>query len=100
MKFIRLLLAALILIFSSETVSAHAVDCSDSKAFVESLSSDVIAITTNDKLSFTEKENDLISIFKTRVDSDWMGKFALGRNWRGLSEEQRAEYLSAYQDYL
>lgn len=100
MKNSSLLLIAFLLLFSSEVVNAHAIECSEGGAFVESLSSDVIKITANDKLSFSQKEIDLTNIFKSRVDTDWMGKFALGRNWRSIKEDQQKEYLSAYQSYL
>jgi phospholipid transport system substrate-binding protein len=50
--------------------------------------------------SDSEKKKKLVSIFLDATDTDWMGKFVLGKHWQALSDQDKRKYLEVYRDYL
>lgn len=79
--------------------NAAAANCANPQKFVEGLSGDVIKVIES-KSSEAGKEAQLTSLFKRNVNTNWMGKFVLGRNWKELTPAQQNKYLSKYSDYL
>lgn len=67
--------------------------------YVDELGNEVLAILTA-KVKDKEKEAKLEELFLNAVDADWIGKFAMGRHWRGLDANQKKRYLPAYRHYL
>lgn len=51
-------------------------------------------------VSDEEKRRQLTELFVEQVDTDWIGKFVLGRMWRTLSEDKQQTYLKYYRDFL
>lgn len=95
-KLHSLLLAAALALF---TTAAQAGNCSAPDKYVESLSNDVINVIQNGGAD-AAKEAQLTALFKKTVDSNWMGKFVLGRGWTTLTPDQQKIYLGKYTDYL
>lgn len=52
------------------------------------------------KQSEEQKRSSLSNIFQEAVDTDWIGKFVLGKFWRSASAAEQAEYLKDYRAYL
>lgn len=94
--FSKILIAATLILSST---SANAYDCADPKAFVTSVRDAVLNII-NSKSSDADKHNDLNRIFLETADTQWMGKFVLGRNYTNLTPEQQKIYSDAYSEYL
>jgi phospholipid transport system substrate-binding protein len=90
---------ALALILSLFAASANAADCSSPENYVSSLSSQVINIAGS-KVSDKAKEAQLTSLFKSVVNTSWMGKFVLGRNWNTITPAQQNKYIAVYGNYL
>jgi phospholipid transport system substrate-binding protein len=81
------------------SVNAAAADCSSPEKYVQSLSNEVVAVIQGGAAD-SAKEAQLTNIFKRIVDTNWMGKFVLGRNWKSLTPDQQSTYLSKYSEYL
>ncbi len=79
--------------------AANAADCSSPQKYVDSLSKEVVAVIQAGGTD-SAKEAKLTGIFKNIVDTNWMGKFVLGRNWKSLTPDQQSIYLKKYADYL
>ena len=77
------------------TDASNSADSSVAEQFVRSVSDDVLAIIQDNNLSNSAKEEALVSIFNTYVDTNWMGKY-----YRQASEEQQKRYLELYHEYL
>lgn len=101
MKKLTFLVAAvsLALFTANANINASAADCSSPQKYVESLSNDVVNVIKSGAAD-KAKEDKLTGIFKSVVDSNWMGKFVMGRNWKGLTEDQQKTYLGKYSQYL
>jgi len=52
------------------------------------------------KKSEADKRKALAVIFEDAVDTDWIGKYVLGRFWKTASAEELVEYLKDYRAYL
>lgn len=79
---------------------ALAASAEDAKAYTSAIGDKVLGIMNDSDLSNDTKLAQLENLFVDVVDVDWVGRFVLGRHWRGASEEQKAEYLPAYRDFL
>ncbi len=53
-----------------------------------------------DDVEFAAKKAKLAELFVDHVDTNWIGKFVLGRNWRQMSDQQKRDYLRYYRDFL
>jgi phospholipid transport system substrate-binding protein len=80
--------------------NSFAVDCKDPKAFMQTISNDVIKILDNPAYNDNAKQAELTKQFNAYIDSDWMGKFVMGRHWRTLKKPQQDQYLAVYKTFL
>lgn len=72
----------------------------DVKKFVEDVADDIIAIVRNESISNNRKADKLLSVIKSNFDTEWMGKFVLGRDYRTLSSSEKRKYHKLYNHYL
>lgn len=72
----------------------------EASRFVAEMSDQVMQIAENQNLSEQDKSSQLKKIFNNIVDIQWIGRFAMGKNWRNLSEQQKNLFMSLYPDYL
>ncbi|PIR34473.1 MAG: hypothetical protein COV36_00690 [Alphaproteobacteria bacterium CG11_big_fil_rev_8_21_14_0_20_44_7] len=93
-------LAFTVIIAMPEASLAIKASCESPEQYVEDISNDVINIIKDTTLTEEKKSRDLSSLFKAYVDTKWMGKFALGKNWRNITPDEQKRYLSAYETYL
>lgn len=68
--------------------------------FVSNLTDNALQVITDNQLNATQKESELAKLFIRSVDTQWIGRFVLGKYWKGASEEQRVAYLDLYQKFL
>jgi phospholipid transport system substrate-binding protein len=80
-------------------IDSYANNSNNPKEFIEGISNNVVKIITSKK-SDEAKQNDLISMFKKNVDTDFMGRFAMGKFFRQATPEQQKKFLSLYRDYV
>lgn len=69
------------------------------KEYAESIADKVVSIIESPK-SEKAREDDLIALFKKNVDTDWMGKFTMGRHFRQADKSQQRKFLDLYRDYV
>lgn len=72
----------------------------DAQHFVEGVSNQALTVVESKGLSDSEKFKKLSDLFAASVDTNWMGRFALGQYWRSFTNIQKQEYLKLYQDFL
>jgi phospholipid transport system substrate-binding protein len=68
--------------------------------FVEGVSNQALSVVQTEALSDGEKFKKLSDLFAASVDTNWMGRFALGLHWRNFNTPQKQEYLTLYQEFL
>lgn len=90
------LLASLMMFVSGAVYAGSPEEAAD---YAMAVGNDATAILDQD-ISGDEKLTKLSELFIRHVDTDWIGKFVLGRNWRTMSDEKQRDYLTHYRDFL
>jgi phospholipid transport system substrate-binding protein len=86
---------------TSPTVGAIGADVSPvCSKFYNGLTTQGMVIIKDSSKDLAKKKDDLGKLFDKSVDGEWMGKFVLGRFWKGSTPQQQKEYLDVYKQYL
>ena len=72
----------------------------EARAYVVQLGDKTIAIIADTKMSEQQKDAKLTTLFTETIDTDWIGRFVLGRYWRTASDAQQKQYLTIYRQFL
>jgi phospholipid transport system substrate-binding protein len=87
-----------ILLISTSTSFASSLE-PEVSSFVQSTSDKVISVIKS-KSADSSKESQLTEVFTSIMDIDWIARFAIGKNWQGLSSDQQNQYLANYRKYI
>ena len=68
--------------------------------FIDEVAARIIKTVTNKNISSTTKSSQLCNLIDNEFDIKWMSRFALGKNYRKLSDYQRSSYTKLYANYL
>lgn len=90
----------LVILITSTTSNAIASNKDNARTFILAVSNNTLEIIENNKLNSKEKEAKLAQLFSESVDTEWIGKFVLGKYWRAASEEERSQYITLYKKFL
>ncbi|TVQ82182.1 MAG: ABC transporter substrate-binding protein [Micavibrio sp.] len=75
---------------------AQASDISAQEKLVQSMGDDALAVLSQGKIGMAQRKRKMGEWLDTYFDIQTIGRFALGRNWRSATEEQRDEYLKLF----
>lgn len=81
-------------------VSAAAADTGSPRAVVETVVTRVIAILRNPGLSLPQRREKIKEIAYQNLDFETLSKLALGRYWRDLNADQRAQFVEEFKKHL
>ena len=70
------------------------------KQFIQSLADDVVALIREEVGRSEVRRETLHHIFLTALDTKSIGRFVLGRYWRTIKPQQKAEYLRLFPAYV
>lgn len=68
--------------------------------FLRALADESLNQLSDDEVSEEVRESRFRSLFRANFDVPGIGRFVVARYWRGASEEQRANFLAAFEDVL
>jgi phospholipid transport system substrate-binding protein len=91
--------ALAILIISATSAFAGQAELAEANNFVQATSDKVISILKSGS-DDSEKEKKLTEVFTSIMDIDWIARFAIGKNWQGMSTAQQNDYLANYRKYI
>ena len=80
------------------SMTAHADEKGASK-FAEATANKAVSVLASNS-SDSVKVTELEGLFTNSVDTNWIGRFVLGKHWKSLDEAAQKEYLSAYRGFL
>lgn len=72
----------------------------EAEAFIQKLADESVNVLSDQSLTEAQKIEKFDLILSRDVDMGRVGRFVLGRYWRGLPEDLLDDYLETYQDYL
>ena len=74
-------------------------DIEAAKAFINDLADKTIALLQSD-MTNDEKQAGFATLLEEGVNTDYVSRFVLGRNWNTATSEQREQFRSLFKDYL
>jgi len=72
----------------------------DAAPFIQSLGERAIALLSNKAVALEMRNKEFRKLFDESFDVTAIGRFTLGRYWRGLDEGKRSEFLSLFGDMI
>lgn len=78
---------------------AHALSTSEAETFVSGVVSELRALVENGT-SGAAGAAQFLALLEERSSLDAVGKFAMGLNWREMSDAQKAAYNAAFRSYI
>ena len=67
---------------------------------IENLASEVIQILNNEELTKEDKLSQLEAVISPSFDFPFMARLSLGRKWKNMTDEEREEYISLFQQRI
>lgn len=94
----KILIALLLSLFS---FNAFAQSTNDKavKEFVETIGNKIINIA-GQKISENEKRKQIITVIDDVIDSDWIARFVLSKNYRLANDVQKEEFRKLYREFM
>jgi phospholipid transport system substrate-binding protein len=87
--------------FRTSSVRAQATRLAgEAQAFVRDLALQAIDSLTTPGMSDAQRREEFRALLNAAFDVPLLAEFALGRYWRGATDEQRAEYMLLYEESL
>ena len=99
MRGLHVLVLAVVLGLST-AISAGAAPSQQPDEFIRSLSSEAIGSLTGQEVSEAEREQKFRTMFTKNFDVPQIAQFVLGLYWPRASQEQRAEYVKLFEDFV
>ena len=69
-------------------------------AFVQDFSDQAVAMLTDETLDDEARAQEFRRFLKAGFHLELIGRFVLGRHWRGATESEQAEFSQLFEDYL
>jgi phospholipid transport system substrate-binding protein len=73
---------------------------SEVKTFVEEVGNNIIKIAGESKLSESNKKDKIIAVIDTAIDSNWIARFVLGKNYKTATDPQKERFTKLYRDFM
>ena len=87
-------------LISLPTFAAAEQGLSSCNEFATTMTKRVMDIFHDANQSEEQKRQGLSMLFQQSVDTDWIGKFVLGRYWKEALPQEQTQYLEIYKTYL
>ena len=97
MKKILTILCATLMI--STSFAQNADKSQAAKEFVESVGNKIITVAS-EKDSESKKRDKIIAIIDDSIDSDWIARFVLGKNFKTSTPEQQQRFTGLYRQFM
>lgn len=94
----KILVSLLVLTFFNQS---FAKEFSDKEVgdFVEKIGNEIVEIA-NKNISENKKKSEIIKIIDDSIDSNWIARFVLSKNYRSANEEQRKKFSELYRQFM
>lgn len=93
-RLLNVVVALMLISSSAEATEKEAMN------FINDLAERAMDVVKKKDLNNDVKEKRLTEIFLVSVDTQFIGKFSMGRYWRAITPAQQAQYLKLYSQYL
>lgn len=87
-------------IFSTTALAQSTSNKNDVKEFVNNVGKKIITIAGEKNISESKKKEKIIATIDEVIDAEWISRFVLGKNYKTISEENRAKFSKLYRDFM
>jgi phospholipid transport system substrate-binding protein len=94
------ILSALLIFLITSPALAESNKISEVKIFVEELGGNIIKIAGETGISEDKKRDKIIEIIDTAIDSNWIARFVLGKNYKTASDAQKEQFTQLYRNFM
>ncbi len=70
------------------------------KKFVEDIGNTIIKTAGETGLSEVKKRDKIIAVIDKAIDSNWIARFVLGKNYKTANEPQKELFTKLYRDFM
>lgn len=97
---IVLALAASLLLSRAARAEADQATLDGAAALIRDLAEQAFGVLRRQDVSLEEREAVFRRLLRQGFDMDFIGRFVLGKHWREMQQEQQAEYLEVFSEYV
>ena len=90
----------LISFYSFTSLAQEQAEILEVKTFVEEMGNKIINIAKEKNTSEAKIREKIINEINIVIDSEWIAKFVLGKNYKNLSDQQKKQFISLYRDFM
>ena len=94
------LTAFFLIIFSSSAMAENSSSKDQVKDFINVVGRKIISTADEKGISEDKKKDKIIAIIDDSIDSDWISRFVLGKNYKSISDENRTKFSKLYRDFM
>ncbi len=90
----------LISFYSFTSLAQEQAEILEVKTFVEEMGNKIINIAKEKNTSEAKIREKIINEINIVIDSEWIAKFVLGKNYKNLNDQQKKQFISLYRDFM
>ena len=90
----------LISFYSFTSLAQEQAEILEVKTFVEEMGNKIINIAKEKNTSEAKIREKIINEIDMVIDSEWIAKFVLGKNYKNLNDQQKKQFISLYRDFM
>jgi len=99
-NFFRLLAIAIIALYSVNSFAKEDLELQEVKIFVEEIGNKIINIAGEKNIPEAKIRDKIIAEIDRVIDSEWIAKFVLGKNYKNLSDQQKLDFVRLYREFM
>jgi phospholipid transport system substrate-binding protein len=86
--------------FSREIIAQEDLTSQEVKIFVEEVGNKIISVANEKNISEAKIREKVIAEIDRVIDSEWIAKFVLGKNYKNLNDQQKQHFVKLYRDFM
>lgn len=90
----------LISFYSFTSLAQEQAEILEVKTFVEEMGNKIINIAKEKNTSEAKIREKIINEIDIVIDSEWIAKFVLGKNYKNLNDQQKKQFISLYREFM
>lgn len=99
-KILKHLVIALIVFSSFSSFAKEDEDLQEARVFIEEIGNKIINIANEKNISDAKIREKIIAEIDRVIDSEWIAKFVLGKNYKNLTEQQKLSFVGLYREFM
>jgi len=99
-NFFRLLAIAIIALYSVNSFAKEDLELQEVKIFVEEIGNKIINIAGEKNIPEAKIREKIIAEIDRVIDSEWIAKFVLGKNYKNLTDQQKLDFVRLYREFM